>query len=83
MRGLSPGRAAALLGLALAAGLSYLNAGERVTVHLGLLILYRVPVSVLIFGAFLLGMLVMFLVGLRNDLRTRQLLRDRLARYER
>lgn len=80
MRFVPPGRAVALIGLGLAAFFSYLNAGERVVLHLGLLTLYRVPVSVLIFGAFLLGMFAMFLAGLRTDLHVRRLLRERLAR---
>jgi uncharacterized integral membrane protein len=61
----------------LAAGFAYLNQGETAAVHLGLFSVYRAPVSLLVLGAFLLGMVAMFLLGLRQDLRVRRLLRER------
>ena len=61
----------------LAALFGYFNAGESIALHLGFFVLYQVPLVVLIFIAFLLGMLAMFLVGLRHDMKVRQLLRER------
>jgi uncharacterized integral membrane protein len=60
----------------LAGVFAYLNGGERVTLYLGVTILYRISLVGLVFFAFLLGMLVMFLVGLGHDLRVRRLLRE-------
>ena len=57
----------------------FLNSGERVAVHLGAFVLYQVPLVVLVFFAFLVGMLTMFLVGLRHDMKVRQALRERRA----
>jgi uncharacterized integral membrane protein len=66
-----------LLGIALLSGLfAYFNAGERITVNLGFTILYRVSLARVVLGTFLLGMVTMFLVGLRQDLRLRRQLRD-------
>ena len=77
--------------ITLLAGLfGYFNSGESIALHMGLFVLYQVPLVVLIFVVFLLGMLTMFLVGLRHDMKVRQLLRERrfelpppppLARY--
>ena len=75
-----PERVAALLLLAALAGFAYFNAGERVTLRLGVFVIAGVPLSIVITGSALLGMLAMFVVGLRADLRVRRLLRDRLAR---
>lgn len=64
--------------IALVAALfAFFNAGEAVPVDLGLFVLYQVPLVVLIFIAFLLGMLAMFLAGLRHDMKVRALLRER------
>lgn len=61
----------------LLAGLfAYLNGGERVTLYLGFATLYRISLVGLVFVAFLLGMTVMFLVGIEHDLRVRRLLRE-------
>ncbi len=60
----------------LAAGFAYLNGAERVSVHLGFTVLYRVPLTIVVFVAFILGMLVMFGVSLRQDLRIRRALRE-------
>jgi uncharacterized integral membrane protein len=50
------------------------NASERVTLNLGFLTLRSVSLPVVVFTSALVGMIVVFLVGLRADLRTRQLL---------
>lgn len=61
--------------LVLVSGLfSFLNAGERVTLNIGVTTLYRISLVGLIFIAFLLGMLTMFLFGLRQDRRVRRAL---------
>ncbi|HEX6926166.1 MAG TPA: LapA family protein [Longimicrobiaceae bacterium] len=70
-------RWAALALIALLAALfASFNTGERVALDLGFTTLYRVPLVPLIFLAFLLGMVTMFLVGLRHDLRVRRALRE-------
>lgn len=67
--------AVALLVL-LAAFFSFLNAGERATVNLGFTVLYRISLVGLVFGAFLCGMIMMFLFGLRYDFKVREALRS-------
>lgn len=63
--------------LVLLAGVfGYLNSGETVALHLGLLVLYQIRLVTLIFVAFLLGMAAMFLLGLGHDLRVRRRLRE-------
>ena len=67
-------------GLVLAAAIfSFLNAGERVTLNIGFTTLYRISLVGLVFAIFLLGMVAMFLFGLRQDRRIRALLRNRAA----
>jgi hypothetical protein len=61
----------------IAAAFSFLNAGERVSLHLGFTVLYRVSLVGLIFVVFLMGMVTMFLFGIRQDRRIRAILRDR------
>lgn len=51
------------------------NGDQQVTVDLGLVTLRSVSVPLLVFGSVLLGMLAVFLAGLRADLRTRRTLR--------
>jgi hypothetical protein len=63
-----------------AATFSFLNAGERVSLNVGVTILYRVSLVGLVFAVFLLGMATMFLFGLRQDRRIRAMLRDRALR---
>ena len=66
--------------LVLVAGFfSFLNTGERVTVNLGFTVLYRLSLVGLVFGVFLLGMITMFLFGLRHDRRVRDSLRGQYA----
>jgi uncharacterized integral membrane protein len=57
-----------------------LNSAERVTLRLGLAELYRVPLPWLVLGAVVLGMLVMFFIGLNHDREMRRLLRSREPR---
>ncbi|HUE95849.1 MAG TPA: LapA family protein [Longimicrobiaceae bacterium] len=64
--------------LVLAAALvSFLNAGERATLNFGFTVVYRISLVGLVFTAFLLGMVTMFLFGLRHDRRIRDALRGR------
>jgi uncharacterized integral membrane protein len=64
----------AVLGSALFA---FFNAGQRITLSLGFVVFYRLSLVNVVFGAFVLGMVCMFLIGLRQDLRMRQQLRER------
>lgn len=65
-------------GIALAAGLfTWLNRGERAVVSIGIATFYRAPLTVVLFLAFLAGMLAMLALSLRHDLRMRQELRAR------
>jgi hypothetical protein len=74
---MSPRRWLLLLVVAVLAALfAYLNGGERATLHLGFVSMYRVSVPRLVLGSFLLGMLVMWGIGLRHDLRVRRVLRE-------
>ena len=61
----------------LAAGFAWLNRWETVRVHLGIARFERAPLSMVFFAAFLFGMVSMLLLGLRQDLRLRRLLRER------
>ena len=58
---------------ALAAGFAVQNGGTRVTVHLGIVTLRSVSVPALVFTSIVLGMLLVFVAGLRADLRTRRM----------
>ena len=60
-----------------------LNGGEVATVHLGFLTLRDVPITFVLFGGLVLGMLVMLLAGLHADLKVRRLLRQRMVEEER
>jgi hypothetical protein len=63
--------------LVLAAALfSFLNSAARVTVDLGFTVFYRISLVGLVFGAFLFGMIAMFLFSLRYDRSVRNLLRE-------
>ena len=63
-----------------AALFSFLNAGERVPLNIGFTVLYRISLVGLVFGVFLLGMLTMFLFGLRHDREVRDALREQGSR---
>lgn len=60
-----------------------LNAGNLVTVNLGLFTLYRAPVALVAFGGLFTGMVVMFATGVHTDLKVRRILRERLAEESR
>ena len=64
--------------LALAMGFASLNSAQLVTLRLGMVTFYRVPLTVVAFGSLLLGMLVMLIAGVRSDLKVRRILRARL-----
>ena len=59
-----------------------LNGAQRVTIDLGFITLYYVPVTLVAFGALLAGMLIMFVAGIRSDLKVRKILRDRFDAQE-
>lgn len=69
--------------LVLAMTFAALNGDHRVTVDLGWVTLYRVPVTFVAFGGLFFGMLVMLLAGLQSDLRVRRILRRRLVEEDR
>ena len=64
--------------LFLAMTFASLNAGQRVTLRLGLITLYGVPLTVVAFGSLVLGMMIMLVAGIRSDLKVRRILRARL-----
>jgi uncharacterized integral membrane protein len=71
-----PGRIAIILSSsALAALFAWLNMGERVTLRLGLLTLRSIPLSAVVFVSILVGMILVFAVGFRSDLKTRRMVR--------
>lgn len=72
-----------LVVVVLAMAFAAANAGHRVTLDLGLLTLYRIPVTLVAFGGLLVGMLVMFSTGIYTDLKVRRILRDRLEEESR
>lgn len=61
---------------------AYLNSGHRVTLRLGVGTLY-VPLTVVVFGSVILGMVIMLGAGIRSDLKVRRILRARLAEEDR
>lgn len=70
-----PGAAGALAALFLLAWFASVHFSQRVTLQFGIVTLRNVPLPFALYGAVTLGMLVMIFVGLRTDLRTRNLLR--------
>ena len=72
-----------LLVAGFAALFARLNANETVTLHLGIATFYRIPVAPLLLAAFLLGMGMMFLLGLQHDRRIRRLLHEHGATEDR
>ena len=73
------GSAGILLVVALALGFATLNGNQRVTLRLGVVTLYGVPLTAVAFGALLTGMVIMLVAGIHSDLKVRRILRDRLA----
>lgn len=61
----------------LAAGFAWLNGGARADVNLGIVRIEAVPLPLIVFVAFLLGMLTLFLASLKAELRMQR----RLQRY--
>jgi hypothetical protein len=59
----------------LAAAFAYQNRMERVALAIGPVDLYAIPLAILVFVAFLLGMGAMYLLSLPTDRRVRELLR--------
>jgi uncharacterized integral membrane protein len=64
--------------LAIAMGFASLNSGQRITLRLGFVTFYGVPLTVVAFASLLLGMLVMLVAGVSSDLKVRRILRARL-----
>ncbi len=72
-----------LLLLASSLAFAYFNSGHRVTLRLGITTLYGVPLTVVVFGSVIVGMVVMLVAGVRSDLKVRRILRVRLADEDR
>ncbi|MBT8397592.1 MAG: hypothetical protein HKO65_16840 [Gemmatimonadetes bacterium] len=68
-----------LLVVVLAMAFAAANAGHRVTLSLGFIKLYQVPVALVAFCGLFVGMVLMFATGVRSDLKVRRILRERLA----
>ena len=60
-----------------AAWFAWLNRGERTAVDVGVATFYRAPLTVVLFLAFVAGMLSMLLLSLHQDMRMRDELRAR------
>ena len=60
-----------------------LNGAQRVTLNLGVTILYGVPLTLVGFTGLFMGMVVMLVAGIRSDLRGRAVLRQRLEDEDR
>lgn len=60
---------------AVAALFAVQNGGVRVPLHLGIVSIRSVSLPVVVFTAVGMGMLLVFLAGLRADLKTRRMLR--------
>ena len=60
-----------------------LNGSQRVTLNLGVTVLYGVPLTLVGFTGLFMGMVVMLVAGVRSDLRVRALLRQRLEDEDR
>jgi uncharacterized integral membrane protein len=69
--------------LALSIGFASLNGGQRVTLRLGFLTLYGVPLTVVAFGGLMTGMVIMLASSIHSDLKVRRILRARLAEEDR
>lgn len=67
-----------ILVLILSMAFATLNGGQRVTLRLGFMTLYGVPLTVVAFGGLVTGMVIMLGAGIRSDLKVRRILRARL-----
>ena len=65
--------------LFLSMGFASLNSGQRVTLRLGFATVFGVPLTVVVFGSLVLGMVIMLVAGVRSDLKVRRILRARLV----
>lgn len=72
------GAAGWVLALGLALGFASLNSSQRVTLRLGFVTFYGVPLTVVAFSGLLGGMVVMLVAGIRSDFKVRAILRARL-----
>ena len=77
------GAAGVLVVLAFSMAFAALNGGQRVTLRLGFVTFYRVPLTAVAFTALILGMVVMLVAGIHSDLKVRRILRERLAEEDR
>ena len=77
------GVAAVVVVLFLSVGFAALNGNQRVTLRLGFVTLYQIPLSAVAFGALVLGMLLMLVTSIHSDLKVRKILRQRLAQEDR
>ena len=64
-------------------GFAFLNSSQRVTLRFGVVTLFGVPLTAIVFGSVITGMVVMLVAGIRSDLKVRQVLRARLAEEDR
>jgi len=60
-----------------------LNGAQRVTLNLGVTVLYGVPLTWIGFTGLFMGMVVMLVAGVRSDLKVRAVLRQRLEDEDR
>jgi uncharacterized integral membrane protein len=60
-----------------------LNGAQRVTLDLGFIVFYRVPLALVGFSGLFMGMVVMLVAGVRSDLKVRAVLRQRLEAEDR
>ena len=67
-----------LMVLALSMGFAALNGAQRVTLRLGFITFYGVPLTVVAFGGLVAGMVIMLGAGIHSDLKVRRILRARL-----
>jgi len=77
------GAAGVIAVLALSMGFASLNGAQRVTVRLGFMTFYGVPLTVVAFGGLLTGMVIMLVSSVHSDLKVRRILRARLAEEDR
>lgn len=65
--------------LVIAIGFASLNGGQRVTLRLGFVTYYGVPLTVVAFGGLVAGMVIMLGASIHSDLKVRRILRARLT----
>jgi uncharacterized integral membrane protein len=73
-----PGVIGVVVVLVLSLGFATLNGGQRVTLRLGFATFYGVPLTVVAFGALMVGMVIMLGASIHSDLKVRRILRARL-----